>query len=71
MAVTVLPMPTVALTVSRMTPASGSMSGGNLVTIKGEDFMRDEPERFMDLAAGVEHAVLLSQTGHACVDSWL
>ena len=64
MIVAVLPMPTVALTVSRMTPASGSMSGGNLVTIKGEDFMRDEPERFIDLAAGVEHAVLLSQTGH-------
>ena len=36
MIVTVLPMPTLALTVSRMTPASGSVSGGNLVTIKGE-----------------------------------
>ena len=60
----VLPTPAGALTASRMTPASGSVSGGNLVTIKGEEFMRDEPERFIDLAAGVEHAVLLSQTGH-------
>lgn len=62
--VATLSTPTLALTAGRMTPASGSISGGSLVTIKGEGFMRDEPERFMDIAAGVEHAVLLSQTGH-------
>lgn len=56
-----------ALTVSSMTPASGSLSGGGVVTIKGQGFTTEENEQFIDVAAGVEHAVLLSSNGHVWV----
>ena len=61
----VLASPASAITVSTVSPTSGSIAGGGLVTIRGEGFMRREDERFMDIAAGVEHAVLLS-----CMDGW-
>ena len=53
-----------ALMVTSITPASGSNSGNNLVTIKGSGFMRTKNEVFTDVAAGVEHALMLSDTGH-------
>lgn len=60
----ILASPASAVTVSTVSPTSGSITGGGLVTIRGEGFMRREDERFMDIAAGVEHAVLLSRNGH-------
>ena len=59
--------PASALVVTSVTPASGSNSGGNLVTIKGSGFMRTKNETFTDIAAGVEHALMLSSTGHVWV----
>ncbi|MDO4271494.1 MAG: hypothetical protein Q4C83_00725 [Candidatus Saccharibacteria bacterium] len=53
-----------ALTATTMTPASGTVDGGSMVVIKGSGFMRTETEKFQDIAAGVEHAVLLSNNGH-------
>lgn len=60
-----LPLTVVAaLTATTMTPASGTVDGGSMVVIKGSGFMRTETEKFQDIAAGVEHAVLLSNNGH-------
>ena len=63
----IAPVPVSALVVTSVTPASGSSSGGNLVTIKGSGFMRTKNETFTDIAAGVEHALMLSSTGHVWV----
>ena len=63
----IAPVPVSALVVTSVTPASGSSSGGNLVTIKGSGFMRTKNEAFTDIAAGVEHALMLSSTGHVWV----
>lgn len=59
-----VPVPALALTANSITPASGSVKGGNTVTIKGSGFQTEAYEQFQDLAAGVEHAVLLSDSGH-------
>ena len=56
--------PVNALVASSITPASGPVGGGNIVRIRGQGFERTEYERFIDMAAGVEHAVLLSSSGH-------
>lgn len=53
-----------ALVASSITPASGPASGGNLVTIKGGGFTKTVTEKFSAVAAGVEHALLLSSNGH-------
>lgn len=53
-----------ALVASSMVPASGPVTGGNMVTIRGSGFMRRESEKFADIAAGVDHAVMLSTNGH-------
>ncbi len=59
-----LSVPARAFSVETMTPTSGSTSGGTPVVIKGKGFIREENEKFVDVAAGVEHALLLSQSGH-------
>ena len=56
--------PAAGLTASVITPASGPLSGGNIVTIRGSGMMTQESEQFADLAPGVEHAVMLSNNGH-------
>ncbi len=59
-----LSIPARAFSVETMTPTSGLTSGGTPVVIKGKGFIREENEKFVDVAAGVEHALLLSQSGH-------
>ena len=59
-----LSVPARAFSVETMTPTSGSTSGGTPVVINGKGFIREESEKFVDVAAGVEHALLLSQSGH-------
>lgn len=53
-----------ALSIASMTPASGTIKGGNWVTIKGSGFAKTATEKFADLAAGVEHVLMLSTNGH-------
>ena len=65
--VALLPVSSSALTATTLTPTTGSTNGGSIVTIKGVGFMREETEKFMDIAAGVEHAVMLSSNGHVWV----
>ena len=47
-----------------MTLISGLTSDDTPIVIKSKGFIREENEKFVDVAAGVEHALLLSQSGH-------
>lgn len=53
-----------ALSLSKIEPNSGVVTGGNKVIVRGEGFMRTEGESFDAVAAGVNHALMLSDNGH-------
>lgn len=53
-----------ALQIDSISPSMGEMAGGSAVTIRGSGFTVKESEKFADIAAGVEHAVMLSVSGH-------
>lgn len=63
-AIMVVPLSVQAIQIDSVSPAMGEMAGGNAVTIKGSGFTVKESEKFSDIAAGVEHAVMLSASGH-------
>lgn len=58
------PLSAAALTTSSIKPTTGPTTGGTKVMIQGEGFEKQVREKFKDVAAGVEHALLLSESGH-------
>lgn len=59
-----LPNTVSAMTITKMEPDTGVITGGNRIVIRGQGFMKTENESFDDVAAGVNHALLLSRNGH-------
>lgn len=53
-----------AIKVDSIEPATGPMAGGSKTLIKGSGFTKQVAEKFLDVAGGVEHAVMLSNNGH-------
>lgn len=50
--------------ITRISPDSGSINGGKVISIAGENFMGERREQFADIAAGVQHLVMLSANHH-------
>lgn len=50
--------------ITKITPDSGSVDGGRMITVTGENFMGERREQFTDIAAGVQHLVMLSASHH-------
>lgn len=50
--------------ITKVTPDSGSIDGGKTIVVTGENFMGEKREQFIDIAAGVQHLVMLSSSHH-------
>lgn len=59
-----MPLSVIALSGTAVSPLTGTTTGGNIVFIKGAGFTTEKQEKFIDVAAGVNHALLLSSSGH-------
>lgn len=53
-----------ALEITGISPSSDTIAGGKLVTLTGTGLMGERREQFIDIAAGVQHLIMLSASHH-------